>query len=82
MSPFTETRAFDVDLADDLLDQTQNWVPDPLRISLELLEIDIVDICAQCIDLDGSVFGNDVEISLHASETTLEAKIVGSAYSI
>ena len=39
MSPFTETRAPDVDLGDDLLDET--------GISLEPFEIDIVKSSAQ-----------------------------------
>lgn len=82
MCPLSESRLFDIDLTDDLLDQTQNWVPDPLGGSLELFEIDIVDICAKCTDLNGSVVGNDVEISLYASETAFKTKIVGSACSI
>ena len=79
MSPFTETGVFDVDLADDLLDETQNWIADPLGVALEPFEVDIVDICAKGIDRNGSVVGNDVEMSLHASETALETKTVGSA---
>lgn len=82
MSPFSKTRVFDVDLTDDLLDQPQNWIPDLLGGSLEFFEIDVVDICAPCTDLSCSVAGNDVEISLHTSEATLETKIVGSACSV
>ena len=83
MSPLSETRAFNIDLANDLLDQTQYWIPDPLGISLELSEVDILDTgCAKGIDLDRSVVGNDVEIALHTSEGALETKVVGSACSI
>lgn len=69
---------FGVDSTNDLLDETQNWVRDLrlLGVEPELLEIDIVYICVKCTDLGGSVFGNDVEISLHASEMALEKKLV------
>lgn len=73
---------FDIDLVNDLMDQTQNWIPDLLCISLELSEIDIVDICTKGIDLDDSVLGNDVEISLHAGETALETEVIGGACAV
>ena len=65
ISPLSEIQVFDVDLASNLLD-------DFLGISLELFrEVDILDICAKGIGLNGSVVGDGIEISLHTSDTTV-----------